>query len=188
MILDAAARLATVEGLEGLSIARLADKAGFSKSGLFAHFGSKEELQLATIEAAWEVYGREIIEPALRENDPVARLRGLAEGFLTLIGGDVFPGGCFFASATAEFDTRPGPVLDRLTVLDDEWMRNLSEQVSAARAEGLFRETVDPEQAAFDINAFLHLANERYTLHHDATDLDRARRSINAYLSAAATT
>jgi AcrR family transcriptional regulator len=184
-ILDAAARLATVEGLEGLSIARLAEKAGISKSGLFAHFGSKEDLQLATIEAAQEIYQREIFDPAMAEPDPLARLRALGEGFLALVGGDLFPGGCFFSSANAEFDTRPGPVLDRLIELDDEWVGLLAEQAEAARAAGLLAESVDPEQVAFDLNAFLHAANERYVLHHDPAHLDRARHSINAYLTMA---
>jgi AcrR family transcriptional regulator len=106
-ILDAAARLATVEGLEGLSIARLAEKAGISKSGLFAHFGSKDELQLATIEAAQEIYQREILDPALREPDPLARLRAPSEGFLVMVGGDLFPGGALIA-APRPFRPRPG--------------------------------------------------------------------------------
>jgi AcrR family transcriptional regulator len=185
VILDAAAKLATVEGLEGLSIARLAEKAGISKSGLFAHFGSKEELQLATIGAAQEIYDREILAPALNEPDPLARLRALCERFLLMVGGDLFPGGCFFSSANAEFDTRPGPILNRLIELDDEWLRLLAQEIEAARAEGLLAETVEPEQVAFDLNAFLHAANERYVLRHDRADLDRARRSINAYLTMA---
>jgi AcrR family transcriptional regulator len=181
-ILDAAAELATVEGLDGLSIARLAKKAGISKSGLFAHFGSKENLQLATIDAAWQTYQRQIIEPALRRTDPLARLRALCEGFLSLIGGDLFPGGCFFASATTEFDTRPGPVLTRLIALNDQWRQGLSDQIAAARTAGLLTDTIEPDQAVFDLNAYLHLANELYVLHHDPAYLDRARHSIDAYL------
>ncbi|NMO56348.1 TetR/AcrR family transcriptional regulator [Actinoplanes sp. TBRC 11911] len=182
-ILDAAARLATVEGLAGLSIARLADKAGISKSGLFAHFGSKEELQLATIDAAREIYQREIFDPALDEPDPLARLKALCERFLAMVGGDLFPGGCFFSSVNAEFDTRPGPVLDRLIELDDEWVALLAGQVEAARAAGQLSPTVDPEQVAFDLNAFLHAANEQFVLRRDRAQLDRARHSIDAYLA-----
>src|SRR5262245_2029781 len=107
-ILREAAQLATVEGLDGLSISRLADAVGMSKSGLFAHFGSKEELQLATIEAARAVFVEQVIEPASAAPPGLERLRQLAENFLRHVEGSVFLGGCFFASVAAEMDTRPG--------------------------------------------------------------------------------
>ena len=103
-------RLASLEGLEGLTIGRLADELGMSKSGLFAHFGSKEELQLATIEAASQRYIREIFTPALREPRGYPRLVAICESWLSYIRRGVFPGGCFFAAASFEFDSRPGPV------------------------------------------------------------------------------
>ena len=106
-ILREAARLATVEGIDGLSIARLADAVGMSKSGLFAHFGSKEELQLATIETAGAIFADEVTIPASTEPTGLRRLRSLADGFLRHVEGDTFPGGCFFASAAAELDTHP---------------------------------------------------------------------------------
>src|SRR5512135_1578648 len=97
-ILDEAARLATVEGIGGLSIGRLADAVGMSKSGLFAHFGSKEELQLATIETASALFAEQVIEPASAAPTGLERLRRLAENFLRHVEGGVYPGGCFFAS------------------------------------------------------------------------------------------
>src|SRR5919199_6698889 len=100
-ILDEAARLATVEGLGGLSIARLADAVGMSKSGLFAHFGSKEELQLATIETADALFRERVLEPAAGATG-LERLRLLAEGFLRYVEEETFSGGCFFASVLAE--------------------------------------------------------------------------------------
>ena len=100
-ILDAAAKLATTEGLNGLSIGRLAEHTGMSKSGLYAHFGSKEELQLATIDAASQIFVREVIEPVREENAGPARLEALGEMFLSYLEREVFPGGCFFAAAAS---------------------------------------------------------------------------------------
>src|SRR6188472_3204529 len=112
-IVRAAADLASVEGLDGLSIGRLATELAMSKSGLFAHFGSKESLQLATIEEARQRYVREVIAPALASGSGIKRLHALCESFLSYVERGVFPGGCFFAAATAEFDCKaPGPVRD----------------------------------------------------------------------------
>src|SRR5947209_11539480 len=113
-ILEEAARLATVEGIGGLSIARLAEAVGMSKSGLFAHFGSKEELQLATIEKADAVFAAQVLAPAADASDGLDRLRRLAEAYLRYVGSDTFPGGCFFASVLAEVDMQPGPVRERV--------------------------------------------------------------------------
>ena len=113
-ILDEAARLATVEGIEGLSIGRLADRVGISKSGLFAHFGSKEELQLATVETASALFAAQVIEPASDAPSGLERLHRLVDGYLRYVEIDTFPGGCFFASVLAEMDMRPGAVRDRL--------------------------------------------------------------------------
>src|SRR4051794_29726931 len=111
-ILHEAARLATVEGLDGLSLARLAEAVGMSKSGLFAHFRSKEELQLATIDAASAIFDELVIEPASDEAAGVPRLRAYVERFLDHVEEGVFPGGCFFVSAVGELGTHPGPVRD----------------------------------------------------------------------------
>jgi AcrR family transcriptional regulator len=112
-ILREAARLATVEGIEGLSIGDLAEAVGMSKSGLFAHFRSKEELQLATIETADTIFQAEVVDPALTIGPGLGRLRALCEAFLLHLENGVFPGGCFFASVAAEIDTHPGPGPDR---------------------------------------------------------------------------
>src|SRR5262245_54493864 len=138
-ILREAARLATVEGIEGLSIARLASAVGLSKSGLFAHFRSKEELQLATIETADRIFRAEVIDPALQAPPGIARLRALCDEFLAHLHRDVFPGGCFFASVAAEIDTHPGPVHDRALTLVAEWFGQLETAVGQAQAEGSVR-------------------------------------------------
>ena len=176
-ILLAATRLATVEGLDGLSIGRLAAETGMSKSGLFAHFGSKEELQLATIGMAEEIFEEEVLAPALAV-DGVARVRALAEGFISHIDRKVFPGGCFFASAAAELDTRPGRVRDRVVATYVLWGRLITEALETARANGEIAASADAPQLTFEINAMLAQANGLFLLHDDARYFDMARRAI----------
>lgn len=186
-ILRAAADLASVEGLDGLSIGRLADDVAMSKSGLFAHFGSKEDLQLATIEEARQRYAREVIEPALASKTGIARLYGLCESFLSYIERAVFPGGCFFASAMAEFGARaPGPVRDRIAQCQDHWMHTLERAAQDAQAAGELRGS-DPRQLAFELEAALLSANWYFHLYTDATYLSRSRRAIRVRLSSEAT-
>ena len=138
-ILDASARLATVEGIDGLSIGRLAQAIGMSKSGLYAHFGSKEELQLATIDTAEEVYETDVIEPAMKLPDGLPRVEALCERFLTHIESGVFPGGCFFASVAAELDTRPGPVRDRIAAFQSRWSELIASGLRAGQRAGRAR-------------------------------------------------
>ena len=182
-ILNEAAKLATVEGLSGLSIARLADAVGMSKSGLFAHFGSKEELQLATIETARDIFAAEVMEPALAEPTGIGRLRALSERFLDHVRRKVFPGGCFFASVAMEMDTRPGPVRDKAFELVEEWSSQLVAAAEGAREEGTIDRTEDAGQLAFEINAFLLLANAAFVISGDKAQLDRARRAIERRLA-----
>ena len=121
-ILEAAVDIASVAGLEGLTIGQLATKLSMSKSGLFAHFGSKEELQLATVEAARSVFIREVIEPTFAAERGLARLWQLCDAWFSYVSSKVFRGGCFFAAAAAEFDSRPGPVRDRIAAIMKEWL------------------------------------------------------------------
>ena len=176
-ILEEAARLATVEGLDGLSLGRLADGVGMSKSGLFAHFGSKEELQLATVETASEIFDELVIGPAVAAPNGVERIRALTEGFLRHVEVAVFPGGCFFASVAAELDTRSGPVRDMALAVVAEWIGMLEQAVSDAQGEGLLDPEVDPAQLAFELDAYLMLANAQFVAGGEAS-LDRARRAI----------
>jgi AcrR family transcriptional regulator len=177
-ILEEAARLATVEGLDGLSLGRLADGVGMSKSGLFAHFGSKEELQLATVETASEIFDELVVEPAAAAPNGVERIRALTEGFLRHVEVAVFPGGCFFASVAAELDTRSGPVRDMALAVVGEWIGMLEGAVRDAQGEGLLDPEVDPAQLAFELDAYLMLANAQFVAGGEATSLDRARRAI----------
>jgi AcrR family transcriptional regulator len=185
-ILDAAARLATVEGIGGLSLARLADAVGMSKSGLFAHFGSKEELQLATVETASYIFSAQVIEPAMTAGSGVERLRRLADGYLAYVQADTFPGGCFFASALAEVDMQPGPVRDRLTGFLADWLGRLETAARDAQADGAIDPAEDAAQIAFEVEAALLLANNQYVITRTSEPVERARRAIERCLAAAA--
>jgi AcrR family transcriptional regulator len=177
-ILRAAAQLATVEGIDGLSIGRLADHIGMSKSGLFAHFGSKEELQLATVEKAQEVYAAEVTGPALAEPDGLQRLEALCERFLSHVEREVFPGGCFFASLAAELDTRPGPVRDRITAALAGWTEMIEDSITAARDAGELAADTDPHQLTFELDALLAAANGSWLLFRDPAVFDMARTAV----------
>ena len=185
-ILREAAKLATVEGLDGLSISRLASAVGMSKSGLFAHFGSKEELQLATIAAASEVFTQEVVEPAASAPNGLERLRQLSENFLRHIAGDAFPGGCFFASVAAELDTHPGPVRDVAMQFVSGWLTLLESAARDAQAEGSIAADEDPAQLAFEVDAYLLLANAQYVITGQPLPLDRARVALERRLAEAA--
>ena len=182
-ILDEAARLATVEGLDGLSLARLAERVGMSKSGLFAHFGSKEDLQLATVERATAIFDEVVVRPAARAADGLERLRALLEGFLGHVEIAVFPGGCFFASAAAELDTRSGPVRERALGIVAEWTEALEATGRKAQDEGLIADDADPAQLVFELDAYLMLANAQFVPSGSKEPLERARRAIDARLA-----
>jgi AcrR family transcriptional regulator len=185
-ILREAAQLATVEGIDGLSIGRLADAVGMSKSGLFAHFGSKEELQLATIETASALFDEQVVEPGLAAPTGVERLRELAERFLRHVEDDVFPGGCFFASVAAEMDTRPGPVRDLAVQVVGEWMGTLQLAAREAQAEGAIAASEDTDQLIFELDAYLLLANAQFVISRQPDPIERGRRAIDRRLAAAA--
>ena len=181
-ILVTAARLATVEGLDGLSIARLAEASGMSKGGLYAHFGSKEALQLATIDTAREIFDEEVVAKALTAPAGRDRLLALTNAFLDHLERRVFPGGCFFASVGAEFDTRPGPVQEEIGRFEQGWMALIGGLIADARDRGELDADTDVGQLAFEIEAMLIAANGTYLSHGDAV-LERARRGIARLLA-----
>jgi AcrR family transcriptional regulator len=183
-ILERAVNVASLEGLEGLTIGRLADELGMSKSGLFAHFGSKEELQLATVEAASRRYIAEIFSPALQEPRGYPRLMAICDSWLTYIRRGVFPGGCFFAAASFEFDSRPGAVRDFIRRLMDDWIGALEKAIRMAQEEGHLDPDVDPPQLAFELNSLFFGANFSYHLRNDAQALEKADRAVRARLEA----
>ncbi len=187
-ILATAADAASVDGLDGLTVGRLATALSMSKSGLFAHFGSKQDLQLATIDEARQRYVQEVIQPTLDVAAGVRRLHALCESFLSYLDRGVFPGGCFFASAMAEFDAKaPGPVRDRIAECQAQWMDTLERSARDAQAAAELQTSTDPQQLAFELEAALLSANWYYHLYHDPAYLERARRAIRGRLASQAT-
>lgn len=184
-ILSEAARLATVEGIEGLSLSRLASAVGISKSGLFAHFASKEELQLETVKIARDIFWEAVVIPAEASPRGVARLNAYAERFLSHVRESVFPGGCFFASVATELDTRPGPLKDSAMAIVSDWSALLASEVSAAQELGEMDRSLDPAQLAFELDAYLLLANTLFVATGEQGALQRAEQALSSRLDAA---
>jgi AcrR family transcriptional regulator len=186
-ILEAATRLASVEGLEGLTLGRLAESLEVSKSGVYAHFGSKEQLQLETIAAAQEIFEREVIGPAHQAPAGIERLRALCDAHLSYVERLVFPGGCFFASLVAEMDARTGSIHGLVRAGTQQWIEMLTGMAVEARDRGEIAADVDPAQLVFEVDACLELANYHFVLFRDPEVIERARRAVAGILKRART-
>ena len=184
-ILEVATAIASVEGLEGLTLGRLATALAMSKSGLFAHFGSKEDLQLATIEHARKVYVDHVILPGLAHAVGVATLNALCDRYVALMERRAFPGGCFFAAAMAEFDARPGVVRDTIAALQRQWLDMLEGAASDGIRLGELDPSVDPVQLAFELEAAMLSGNWYFHLYSDAQFFALSRTAVQRTLSAA---
>ena len=183
-VVDQAARLATIEGIEGISIGRLADATGIAKSSVYALFGSKEDLQLATINAARDSFMVEVVTPALHATEPGRqRLYALCEGFLSYVERRVFPGGCFFVSASAEVGGRPGRVHDEVAHIQRQWRDLLEREASVAVDQGELPIDTDPQQLAFELGVILAGTNIVSVLHDDLAVIGRARSAVKSRLS-----
>ena len=185
-ILGEAARLATVEGIGGLSLGRLADAVGMSKSGLFAHFDSKEELQLATIEVANSIFEEQVLDRAANAKTGLERLHALTHAYLRYVESGTFPGGCFFAVVTVEVSMQPGPVRDRMLDFLEQWLGRLEKAAKDGQREGEIAKAEDPAQLAFDLEASLLLANTQFSVTQDHEPIKRGRRAIDRRLKEAA--
>jgi AcrR family transcriptional regulator len=177
-ILLTAAELATTRGLEGLSIGELAQHIGMSKSGLYAHFKSKEELELATIETAAEIFDRDVLAPAGGSPGGLARVRALSEAFLSHLERRVFPGGCFIATVSVQLASRPGRPRDRVMGLQARWLAQFAEAVGQAIASGELPRDADVDQLVFEVTAMLVRANFTWVVTEDTRVLDQARVGI----------
>lgn len=187
VILEAAMRLASIEGLSSLTIGRLSQELGVSKSGVFAHFRSKERLQRETIDAARAIFEREVIEPGFAAPEGVARLAELCEAYMSYVERRVFPGGCFFAHLLAEYDARTGPLHDAVVSVQRGWLGLLEQQIVAGQRLGELDTAVNPARLAFDLYAPIELANYLSTLNHEAGPIEHARASLRETLARAAT-
>jgi AcrR family transcriptional regulator len=179
--------LASTGGLDGLSVGTLATKLRMSKSGLFAHFGSMQELQLAVVESAREVFVETVVRPALQAPRGLPRLQALVDAWLAYAERKVFRGGCFFASVSIEYDSRPGPIRDRIAAIMREWMDALRLAIEKAIAEGHLSRTTRPDLLAFELHALSMEANWAFQLFGDAGAFGMARAAVDARLRAATT-
>jgi AcrR family transcriptional regulator len=178
-VLGHALALASEIGLEGVSIGALAERAGMSKSGLFAHFQSKEALQLAILDTAVAAFVDRVVSPALREPRGEPRLRALLERWLAWSNADIMPGGCIFVASIAELDDRPGVVRDRLAACQRDWLDTLTTAIRIAVDEGHFRKDLDSKQLAHELltTAYGHHLIAR--LLRDPAAEKRTRRAID---------
>jgi len=181
-ILEVAAALATEEGLDPLSIGRLAEATGMSKSGLFAHFGSKEELQLATVAHAAKLFVAEVIDPARSAPKGLARVWALCDHMIGYSERQVFPGGCFFAATSFEYNNRPGPVRDRIEEMIRSWLSYLEHAVEQAQEAGELDANASAREISFQLDAFAQASNAQYQLFRDPQVFDDARRAIRERL------
>ena len=174
-VLERSVQLASREGLEGLSIGALAADLGVNKSSVHALFGSKKELQLATLAAARTILIDCVIAPALESEEGLPRLRAIGEAWCDYLAADVFAGGCFLCAASAEMDGRPGFVRDAVESVMRAWIAVLASNLQAAMTAGDLRADVRPSEAAFRLNALGMAANWQRQLMGDETGIDYAR-------------
>jgi AcrR family transcriptional regulator len=183
-ILRAAASLATVEGLDGLSIGHLAAALGMSKSGLSEHFGSKQELQLATVAEAARIFDTEVVQPALMAPAGLGQLAAVCEAFFAHLERHTFPGGCFMASAALEMGARPGPVRDLITAFQAQFGELIRGFAAAALARRELPAGEDPDRLAFELNGIMLATDTNFVLHDDPAVLDLARQIVHQRLGA----
>ncbi len=180
-ILERSVDLASEEGLEGLTIGRLAGELSMSKSGLFAHFGSKQDLQLATVQAAAGRFYEAVVAPAAQVLEGAPRLRAYCERYMLTLQEGLFAGGCFWAAASAEFDDKPGPVRQAIEASVRAWLQALEHE---ARIAGV----ADPAGLAFEIYALGLGGNTFARLLGDEQAVSRARQAVLQRLPEAAST
>jgi AcrR family transcriptional regulator len=183
-VTEAAVDRASVEGLEGLTIGRLADQVKMRKSSLFSLFGSKQDLQLATLEAAVESFRNEVWGPVADEEPGLPRLLALCDSWLDYHRREVMPGGCFLTTATVEFDARPGPLRDEVAKTMELWLEVLRREAARALDAGDLPAGTDPADIAFELNALAAAASYGFQLWRDPKVFDRARRSMRRALGA----
>jgi AcrR family transcriptional regulator len=186
-VLDRACEIASVDGLDGVTIGRLAADLGVSKAGVLLHFGSKEELQLAAIEVAADGYARHVVQPAREQPEGLAQVVALTTRWLTYIRAKGLPGGCFFFNVSAEYDAKPGRVRDVLAENRRRWLAVFEDALAAARRLGQLDQAADPAALAFEIDALGMAANMHAQLCGDRSIYDRVLAAVHDRLRALAT-
>ncbi|MCG8922667.1 TetR/AcrR family transcriptional regulator [Lentzea sp. CC55] len=182
-ILDRSLAIASAEGLEGLTIGRLAAELGMSKAGLLGHFGTKEALQLAVVDQAAEVFLREVPGKVEQMPSGLPRLIDVCEAWVSYLEREVLPGGCFFTAATAEFDGRSGRVRDALAGMNALWRRDLRIHIRRAVNDGDLAPDTDVDQLIYEILGVMLALNHFLQLEHDSTAPRRARQALKRLLT-----
>lgn len=184
-IVSHSAAIASVEGLQGLTIGRLAADLGMSKAGVLGHFGTKQALQLAALDGAAAVFTRLVWEPAADIRGGLDRLNAVCEAWITYLEREreAFPGGCLFTTASIEFDARGGPVHDEVARLFRMWSRRLMEDVRIAVANGELPADADPEQIVFELVGTYMAFNQAIQLFADPQAPNRMRKAIQRLLT-----
>jgi AcrR family transcriptional regulator len=185
-IVHRALRIASTDGLEGVTIGRLADSLEMSKSGVLNHFRTKELLQLAVLEAASDDFRREVWDPAREEKAGLKRLLAIEDKWIELISGDAWPGGCFWTAAATELDGRPGPVRDALAEALDRFDQAMVRQVGHAVEAGELPGGTDPEQVVFELRGVVMAANQQLQLNGDRKAPRRAHTAVRRILGLSA--
>ncbi len=180
-----AAALASLDGLAGITLAELAQALGVSKSSIQAAYPTKQELQLAAIAAATEIFVAAVVAPAQHAAEGLPRLKALIESWLGYVERRVFPGGCFMVATLAEFDSHSGPVRDALAAAHRGWLALLERQTAIAQAAGELPDSPPPSLLAFEIDALLSAANVSRNLSDDAAPLAAVRTLIALRLGGA---
>jgi AcrR family transcriptional regulator len=183
-VTKAAVDRASVDGLDGLTIGGLADEVAMRKSSVFSLFGSKQELQMATLQAAIEQFTDEVWGPVADERPGMARLLALCDSWLAYHERGVMPGGCFLTTATIEFDARPGPLRDAVAGCMGRWLAVLEREVAVAVEAGELPAATEPGDVAFQLNALAAAASYGFQLSRNPEIFKRARRSMRRVLGA----
>jgi AcrR family transcriptional regulator len=184
-ILERATALASRVGLEGVTIGRLSEDLGLSKSGLFAHFGAKGALEVEVLRFAAARFVQDVVRPALAAPRGEPRVRALLERWLAWGRSHAVPGGCIFVAAASELDDRPGPARDELVRLQRDWLETIATCFRTGITEGHFRRDADPDQFAYDLYAVMLGCHHAMRLLRDPEAESRARRSVEALLVSA---
>jgi AcrR family transcriptional regulator len=181
-IVREAVSLATLDGLEGLSIGDLAGALDMSKSGVYAHFGSKQDLQLATVDEAARIFQREVIQPALDATPGLAQLVALCDAFFDHLTRRTFPGGCFFAGAVLEMGSRPGPVKEQIAAFQTGFSALIREFIVTALEQNELAADEDPDELTFEVNGMILAANANFVLRDDPAALGAAKSIVRRRL------
>ncbi|UYM03469.1 TetR/AcrR family transcriptional regulator [Solicola gregarius] len=183
-ILRAAADMASIDGLDGLTVGRLASELGMSKAGVIGHFGSKTELQLATIEYAADVFRAEVWTPAEHLEPGLPRLLAICDAWMAYAGKPAFPGGCFFAAASFEYDSKTGPVHDAIAERVQRWHERLSADVATAIEAGELPTDASADRIAHSLWALAASVTPNRHLHRDTDAADHVKTSMRILLGA----